>query len=188
MNWISIALNAVSTHKHTHARDEDFTLNLSHTDRVSQGYLRPARHCTAGGGIVSAQEKEGESMRERGGAERRKRVRRRAEESQQAVGVEVIMRHWSEPRRWHDEIHELCLCWSLSHCLLLLSAPLSLTVSFDWCFVLSRPIFTTFQDFPDFVLSFSFSVVRSLFFFSLCCYRSFFLLHYFSVSCHCCMF
>lgn len=182
MRWVHI-------NTHTRARDEDFTLNLSHTDRVSQGYLRagPTLHRRRRD-CVSAGER-GESMRERGGAERRKRVRRRAEESQQAVGVEVIMRHWSEPRRWHDEIHELCLCSSFSHCLLLLlSAPLSLTVSFDWCFVLSRPIFTTFQDFPDFVLSFSFSVVRPSFFFSLCCYRSFFLLHYFSVSCHCCMF
>lgn len=123
---------------------------------------------------------------------------RRSREEEE--GEETSRRVSASSRRWSDNetlIRASQMAWwntwtlsvSLSHCLLLLlSAPLSLTVSFDWCFVLSRPIFTTFQDFPDFVLSFSFSVVRSLFFFSLCCHRSFFLLRYFSVSCHCCMF
>lgn len=60
-----------------------------------------------------------------------------AGDSQHAFGVEVIMRHWSESYRWHDETHRVCLCSSLSHCWL----PPSFSLSCDCCFVSSFAIF-----------------------------------------------
>ncbi len=140
MNWISITLNVLGTHKHTHTycfcerwgfrsqRNSHLT-SLTHTKTPPKfltvtcsrpTFLEIARQM---GGLCQRRREREESMRrrKRRGEEKRWREeegeRGQAGESQQAVVVEVIMRHWSEPRRWHDEIHELCLCSSVSHCL-----------------------------------------------------------------------
>lgn len=110
MNWISITLNVVGTHTHSrvHARPWGFHTWPPFSRRFLQ--RRPTLQ-PQGEGLC---QRAGESTRE-------------GEESRRAVGVEVIMRHWSEPRRWRDETHELCLCSSLSRCLPLFISLLLLT-------------------------------------------------------------
>lgn len=140
----------INAHTHTYCLYERWGLrsqlnshltSLTHTKTqpgvFSRCYLQPPpipRDCTWEREIVSWKE------REKGPWGRKKEVRgwKRTEdedergqagESQQAVSVEVIMRHWSEPHSWHDEIHEVCLSSSLSHCL-------SISFLFLWPFLL----------------------------------------------------
>lgn len=94
MNWISIALNVVSTHKHTHALVGSLrAMRISHlTSGTRTEFLR----VTCGRPDIAPQE-EGlcQRRRKRGihEGERRRREEEEGEESQKAVGVEVIMRH-----------------------------------------------------------------------------------------------
>lgn len=74
MNWISITLNVVERRKHT----QDFTFNLTETEFAS-ATCAPAGVAPREEGLCQC--KRGRSIHEG------------AEESQQAVSVEVIMRH-----------------------------------------------------------------------------------------------